>query len=122
MSTVTTPTDPGPVPPIVARIAGVDVAERLQAAFPAAVHLYNQVAAFADGEHGQALRDYWQAHDDLQTGNVIDEFMEFDRVSPVLMAIGAPLRSIAAFIAEGVGDGLTDTELERILLGLRGEA
>jgi len=33
------------------------------------------------------------------------------------MAIGAPLRSIAAFIAEGIGDGLTDTELERILLG-----
>lgn len=53
---------------------------------------------------------------------MIDEFMTFDRVSPVLMALGAPLRSIAAFIAEGIGDGLTDTELERILSGLRGEA
>ena len=110
------------IPPIVAKIAGIDVAERVQAAFPAAVHLYNQVATFAEGEHGQAIRAYWKAHDDLQTGNVIDEFMDFDRVSPVLMAIGSPLRSIAAFIAEGVGDGLTDTELERVLLGLRGEA
>ncbi len=94
----------------------------MQDAFPAAVHLYNLVASFAEGEHGQALRDYWKAHDDLLTSNTIDEFMEFDRVSPVLMALGAPLRSIAAFIAEGVGDGLTDTEIERILLGLRGEA
>ncbi len=116
MTTTTT------IPPIVARIAGVELAERVQTAFPAAVHLYNQVAAFAEGEHGQTLRDYWKAHDELQTGNVIDEFMSFDRVSPVLMAIGTPLRSIAAFIAEGVGDGLTDTELERVLLGLQGEA
>ncbi len=120
MSTVTTETDPGPIPPIVARIAGVDVAERVQAAFPAAVHLYNQVAAFAEGEHGQALRDYWKAHDDLQTGNTIDEFMSFDRVSPVLMAIGVPLRSISDFIAEGVGDGLTADEAERIIGRLDG--
>ncbi len=117
-----TTTDSPTIPPIVAKIAGTDVAERVRAAFPAAVHLYNLVASFAEGEHGQALRDYWLAHDDLETGNVIDEFMNFDRVSPVLMAIGSPLRSIAAFIAEGVGDGLTDTELERVLLGIRGEA
>jgi len=119
---MTATTDSPTIPPIVAKIAGIELAERMQAAFPAAVHLYNQVAAFAEGEHGQALRAYWAAHDDLQTGNTIDEFMNFDRVSPVLMAIGSPLRSIAAFIAEGIGDGLTDTELERILLGLRGEA
>ena len=31
-------------------------------------------------------------------------------------------RTPAHFIAEGIGDGLNDTELERVLLGLRGEA
>jgi len=54
MTTIITPLA---IPPIVAKIAGLDAAERVQAAFPAAVHLYNQVAAFAEGEHGQALRD-----------------------------------------------------------------
>lgn len=112
---MTTTTDT--IPPCIIKIAGLDVAERVQAARAAAIELYRQVEAFANGEHGRALHDYWAAHDDLEIGNTIDEFMSFDQVSPVLMAIGVPLRSISEFIAEGVGDGLTDTELAAIIGG-----
>ena len=46
------------IPPIVARIAGTDVAERVQAAFPAAVRRSLVPIRHKRSNDGKALRDY----------------------------------------------------------------
>jgi len=107
------------IPPIVAKIAGVDLAERVQEALPAAVELYLKVAGFAEGEHGEAIRDYWAAHDDLHMGNVIDEYREFDRVNFVLRAMGVHLRAIHPTIVECLMDVFDEDDFDTMAAIIR---
>ena len=52
---------------ITSHVAGdPTLADRVAAALPAAIDLYEQVRAFVDGEHGQAITAYWKAWEGVE--------------------------------------------------------